>query len=336
MQMRYKDTTRQFFTKRIISKEEELIKVEADLEEAPTQDIELKLARKAERLLQEIQDLYDKLSKLDTNNPQSNTQDFNLKKSFQKIDFDEPRRIAELLRNHYQRQGGATILFLQKTKKQSGEYCLEEFIDVITSNQLVALQRMEINFKSTAYQPNKYGFINAISEYLNIQISDNLQENETTLLGQIYAKINSSLSLGDTIFFEIKSINRLEDKENFIQWFMEDFWNPLISQYRKSLNENRNKLIFALISESKFNVQDCYLSQEVILNHDKMIEIPLFDWDCEDIENWLILHYKLFPRFANIQDSHKIKIEAQDIYDVSEGTPEIICSILKEYFYEQK
>lgn len=52
-----------FWTKRIASKEEELAKVEADLEEAPTQDIELKLSRKAERLLEEIEQLKNKHNK---------------------------------------------------------------------------------------------------------------------------------------------------------------------------------------------------------------------------------------------------------------------------------
>jgi CHAT domain-containing protein len=60
-----KDSTeREHYQKRIASKEEDLAKVEADLDEAPTQDIELKLSRKAERLIKEIRELKSKLNKL--------------------------------------------------------------------------------------------------------------------------------------------------------------------------------------------------------------------------------------------------------------------------------
>lgn len=52
----------EFYKKRIATKEEELAKVEADLEEVTNQDVELKLSRKAERLLKEIQELQAKLN----------------------------------------------------------------------------------------------------------------------------------------------------------------------------------------------------------------------------------------------------------------------------------
>jgi hypothetical protein len=58
---------RDYLNRRIAAKEEELAKVESDLNEAATQDIELRLSRKAERILEEIDELYKKLSDLDKN-----------------------------------------------------------------------------------------------------------------------------------------------------------------------------------------------------------------------------------------------------------------------------
>lgn len=325
-------STRDFVTRRIAAKEEELAKVEADLEEVTAQDIELKLSRKAERILMEIQKLYDQLSELEQNNSQSDTRHLNLEKAFQKIDFTQAREIAELLRKQYEKEGGAILLFLQKSKKQLGKYCIEEFIDVIMSNQIKTCQRRTINFDSTSYKPNKYGFISAISGYLGIEISSDLEHDENQLLSEIYDKICSCLSLGDTVFFEIRSINRLEDKEEFINWFVEIFWKSLINKNKISLIKKRNKLIFALIAESQFSINSSNFCTEVSLNHDKMIEIPLRDWTVEDISKWLILHYKLFPRFANIKDCDDIDKEAKNIHEESEGTPESVCSKLREYF----
>ena len=56
------NTESEFYKKRLVAKEEELAKVQADLDEAPTQDIELKLSRKAKRLLLEIEQLKTKIS----------------------------------------------------------------------------------------------------------------------------------------------------------------------------------------------------------------------------------------------------------------------------------
>jgi hypothetical protein len=55
------DTRTKLYERQIAAKEQELAKVSSDLEEAPTQDIELKLSRKAERLLLEIEELKAKL-----------------------------------------------------------------------------------------------------------------------------------------------------------------------------------------------------------------------------------------------------------------------------------
>ena len=52
----------EFYKKRIAAKQEELTKLEADLDEAVTGDVELKLSRKAARLLKEIQELKAKLN----------------------------------------------------------------------------------------------------------------------------------------------------------------------------------------------------------------------------------------------------------------------------------
>ncbi|MEW6497309.1 MAG: serine protease [Cyanobacteriota bacterium] len=56
------NTNDDFYEKRIAAKQEELAKVEADLDEAISQAEELKLNKKAERLLNEIQQLKAKLS----------------------------------------------------------------------------------------------------------------------------------------------------------------------------------------------------------------------------------------------------------------------------------
>lgn len=333
-------TRQEYYEKLLEQKKEELTAVLRQQGKALSDIDKVRLNRQAEELLQEIEKLESQISNIKKTFNKNHIEN-QLEKSLQKIDFNQARKIAESLKQQYEKEGGAILLFLHKSKKQLGKYCVEEFIDIITSNQIGTCPRRTIDFDSPTYTPNKDGFIHAISGYLGITVNSELEQNEEQLLSEIHNKISSSLSLGDNLFFEIRSINRLNDKEEFISWFIQRFWNTFIINNQSSLQQKRNRLIFALIANSKFtlepdNIYFCQ-EQEVTLNHDKMIKIPLLDWSVEDISNWLISHYKLFPRFANRQNLNcdQIYTEAKNIHEETDGTPESVCLKLKEYFYEQ-
>lgn len=317
---------RKFVSRRIAAKEEELTKVEADLDESPTQDIELKLSRKAERLSKEIQNLYDQLSELDKNSSNTNVRHLSLEKSFQKIDNEHSKKIAKSVNIELGDNSGAILLFLQRCTKQKGIYCLEEVKDIMISDRKIGDDIIG------DFRPYPIDLGSAISEFNENEFSKRLashfsQESEVPLCNSIKT-LCSSLKGGSTIFIKIENWDNVSEKEIFLKWFIENFWQTLICELEPIFQEySKIRFIVALVAKSQI-FPDCSLSDYFCINNPfdyrKIIELPLPDWTVEDIKNWLI-NFKGLSNVASLQ-------LANQIYNESEGTPLAVCSILENKF----
>ncbi|MEW6497308.1 MAG: hypothetical protein AB1589_33115, partial [Cyanobacteriota bacterium] len=218
--------SRGFLTKRIAAKEEELLKVEADLDEALSQDEELKLNRKAKRLLNEIQELYDQLSELDKNNSDPNIRHLSLEKSFQKIDFSEAKRISQTINTRCGDDSGAILLFLQRSTKQKGNYCLDEVLDLMISDRKVGENIIG------DFRPFPIDLGSPISEFNDVEFSKRLvsylSPNSEEELKSSIKRLCLSLRGGSTIFLKVENWDSAIDQEKFLGWFIKEFWQPLI------------------------------------------------------------------------------------------------------------
>jgi hypothetical protein len=318
--------SRQFLTRRIAAKEEELAKVEADLYEASNQDIELKFDRKAKRLLAEIQNLYNQLSDIDKNSSSINVRHLNLEKSFQKIDNELSKQIARKVNADLGDNSGAILLFLQRCTKQKGIYCLNEVLDLIISDRKIGddiagdFRAYPIDLGSTISEFNKNEFSQRLASYLS-------QESEVPLCNSI-RHLCSSLKGGSTIFIEIKNWDSVLEKDIFLKWFIEEFWQTVICELEPIFKEySKIRFIVALVAKSMV-FPDCsslnYFCQNNSFDCRKILELPLPDWTVEDIKSWLI-------NFKGLSNKDSFNL-ANQIYDESEGTPSVICSILEKEF----
>ncbi len=317
--------SREFLTKRIAAKEEELLKVESQLDETLSQDEELKLDRRAKRLLKEIQDLYDQLSELDKSNSNPNVRHLNLEKSFQKIDFSEAKKITHSINSRFGDASGAILLFLQRSTKQKGNYCLNEVLDLMVTDRKVGEEIIG------DFRPYPIDLGSPISEFNEIEFSKRLAshlnpDSEADLNSSI-KRLCSSLRGGSTIFIKIENWDNIIEQEKFLNWFFNEFWQPLINELRPTFAEfSKIRFILALVAKSKL-FPNCsslspYFCTEDTFDPCKAIELPLPDWTVDDIGSWLI-------NFQGLSNS-KSKQLALRIHRESEGTPDTICSILLE------
>ena len=320
---------RQFLSKRIAAKEEELLKVESQLEEALGQDEEWKLDKKANRLLKDIQALYDQLSELDKSksNSNPNVRQLNLEQSFQKIDFSEAKRITRSINNQFGDASGAILLLLQRSTKQKGNYCLDEILDLMVTDRKVGEQIIG------DFRPYPIDLDSPISEFNELEFSKRFvshfsPDSETDLKSSI-KKLCSSLRGGSTIFVKVENWDSVIDQEKFLDWFFKEFWQPLIHELKPTFTEfSKIRFILALVAKGKLSFNCSSLSTYFCTEHQfepcKAIELPLPDWTVDDIGNWLIN----FRGLSN-KDSRKL---AWQIHQESEGTPDTICSILERKF----
>jgi hypothetical protein len=320
--------TRDFWVKRLTTKQNELAVVETELDEEGNLDKEHKLTKKAERLLKEIETVNNKLTELDKNNNNSNVSHLSLDRSFQKIDFSQAKKIAEKINNQLGDNSGAILIFLQRTTKQKGRYCINEFLNLIISDRKVGDDIIG------DFRPYPIDLGSSISEFNEVEFSrrlaSHLSNNTEESLKHSIKKLCSSLGGGSTVFIQIENWDSVLEQKIFLDWFMINFWQNVINELNLVFNEySKIRFIVALIAKSKVFSDCCsleYFCSKTTIDHRKIIELPLPDWTVEDIKRWLITNLGLSnPKSLQL---------AKQIHRESEGTPDTICSILERIYKE--
>ena len=318
--------SREFWVRRLTAKQQELALVEAQLEEETNLGDEDKLLKKAERLLKEIETANNKISELDKNDTNSNVSHLSLEKSFQKIDNDLAKEIAQSIKNRFGDNSGAILIFLQRSTKQKGSYCINEFLDLIISDRKIGgeilgdFRPYPVDLGSSISNFNEAEF----TERLGSQLSPNSEET----LDKIIKKLCSSLRGGSTVFIKVQKWDSVIEKKKFLDWFMKNFWEKVIGELDSVFQKySKIRFIVVLIAKSKVFSDCCsldYFCSKDTFDPRKILELPLSDWNVDDIKGWL----KLVQGLSD-EESQRL---AQQYYEESEGTPDTICSILEREF----
>jgi len=327
---------RDFYIQQRARKEEELAAIEAQLEGTLSAVQEIKLHREAENILKKIEELDEKLRELDAETTSTpHVRELNIERTFSKIDFHRARKIATGIHHDLKKEGGAVLFFVQKAKKQMGQYCVDEVLNILMGDQIIDGQiygdyrRFSIDLGSAISEYNEAELLTRLASYFNLEVTSDLSQVSKALRHEICA----SLSVGCTLFFEIRSLDDLIEQESFIHWFLQDFWQPLVAAVDTLKGHYRSKVIFALMADSQI-LADCslnYFCEEQSFNPGKILELPVPDWTVQDIRDWLIRFGNVFDRTRTLTEQDIDQI-ARRIHRDSEGTPESVCLRLRERF----
>jgi Effector-associated domain 9/inactive STAND len=324
------NSRRDFYSKLLAQKNNELAAIESQLSGTLSHVDELKLVNQAEDILKKIEELDKKLKKLDGQDKNSNVRHLNLEKSFQKIDNECSKEIAKSVNIELGDKSGAILLFLQRFTKQKGIYCLNEVLDLMISDRKIGDDIIG------DFRPYPIDLGSAISEFNENEFSKRLashlsSESEVPLSNSIKT-LCSSLKGGSTIFIQIENWDSVLEKDIFLKWFIEEFWQTVIFELEPIFQEySKIRFIVALVAKSQV-FPDCssldYFCKNNPFDYRKIIELPLPDWKIEDIKNWLI-NFQGFSNTKSLQWANRI-------YHESEGTPNVVCSILEDNFLKQE
>ncbi|ASC72728.1 hypothetical protein XM38_036860 [Halomicronema hongdechloris C2206] len=338
-----KQRRRDFYTKQLAQLEEELAAVESDLETAAGERERLRLTKAAERLLDQIDELEDKLAACDAEASEPGIRDRNFEKALQKINFTQAKDTAARLRQKLNQQGGVALFFLQGSKLQMGHFCLEEVLQVILRDHMIdgqvvgAYRRICVDLNSTISQLNETEFLMRLASYFNLDLAASSDDN--LLCEQIHAQIRTSIGTGTTLFLEIKSLDELLERETFLKWFIQDFWQPLSEEVAVASQDVKSKFIVALIADSQIlsdhtspqYPQDVFCQGDR-LDSDKIINLPLPNWSVDDIQTWLVRFHPLLPKLQQQQKTALTRMAKQIHRNSGNGIPQSVCINLQELF----
>ena len=299
------------------------------------------LHKKAEQILKNIDQVEAKLVECDAESSEKSVRDRSFEKALQKIDFVKAKESAARIRQELNQEGGAVLFFLQQTKMQMGQFCVEEVLNVILGDQIIdgqvvgAYRKYSVDLDSAISQFNEVEFLIRLASYLKIEALADTAE----LSQQIREQIRDSIDNGMTIFLEIKSLDELLEQEEFLGWFIKDFWTPLIDQVSAVSKEFKSKFIVALIADSQI-LPDCtspdypleFFCAEDTFDCYKLINLPLPNWSVDDIQDWLIRFRPLSPKLQQERTAELKRIAKKVHRDSGNGIPQNVCINLRSYF----
>jgi len=324
-------TRREFYARKQAQLEDELAAVESDIETAQTTSARRKLEKQAEKLLDEIDEIEAKLAAFDADSPNANVRDRGLEKKLQKINFTDAKNTARLIKEKLDEDGGLASFFLQKTKIQKGQFCIEEVIEILLGEQklgdeIFGTLKYPVDLDSTTSTFNESEFLKQLGSHFGIA-----EDDEKNLLEKIRGNLCSLMGSGTNILVTVKGLDELLDIKGFTQWFVEDFWNLLVDELPNHCKSWSSKLIVILVANGEVfpEYSPEYFCQNQTIDCTKLMALSLPNWSVADIYEWLRVHRPLYPKLKG-KNNQQLKKIAEDIHGYSFGIPQSICTNLEE------
>jgi hypothetical protein len=222
---------------------------------------------------------------------------------------------------------------LQRTVKQLGEVCLYEILTTVFGRDMQEiLLKSKKDGSCKVYTANLASVVTGGTSLECLKLLSGYEGQPTShhdmlSLGERFRKsLCETLRSGDRVLILIKDWHRVEPQV-FLSWFMTEFWQPLISDIQRLVfpEYGRIKVIAVLASGSQVpleclsGVPFCSIES---FTPQHILDVPLPDWTVDDIEKWYMDVQKL-----GRTESRRL---ANQLHADSDGTPQTICSVLKE------
>jgi hypothetical protein len=163
-------------------------------------------------------------------------------------------------------------------------------------------------------------FLYAVAQRFDVQMSQNP---EPQIVTELIKKIYGSLCGGNVFLIQIE-IPYLDAKSTFLDWFVHQFWRPLVRQLPMVRITSPLVKVFAVITV-RGNVDKACLPEDLCcpkqqFHSEKVSKLPLQKWTEEDICNWLVKFSGLMSLAKGLTHP-EIEQIARAIYQVSNGRP---------------
>lgn len=302
---------------------------------------ELRLNRQAEALEKQITEWEEKVKRCETG---ANDTTFQQRYRFWEehisdIDYTEAFKIAHQIVDRFTNSDGGEALFLlQNTHMLEGRWCVRWLRQQFKS--------ITADFKPYPIKPTAAGrmdtwtFLSRMGEYLKCTApttSSGTAPDETLIRAytqDLHETLYETLHMGSIVFIEVCTGVTLAYQNDFLIWFLEEFWKPLIQSLPKiRRNAPLVSIVGVITSQVPVRTEDpvpipCCTPE--IVDACQFLELPLRRWEKQEIQRWLVRFSGLTPHHIghpNITDV--IAQMANAIYLMGDnGQPNAVYSAL--------
>jgi Effector-associated domain 9/inactive STAND len=330
--MEAREIKRQALNKRLANLTEEYIVAMDQIDTQLSNIDKLRSERAANDIFEEMKKIEKQIQELEVNDGNSIRQQSKFDKSLTKIDFHESRSIIDNIIRCFNKDGDSALLLLQNSLAMAGDLCLTILLDRLTEES-ITVKRIEIDLVERKCALNEAELLKIIAEAY--KLNEFIDGSEIYALS-IIQKIRSSLQNGSTVFFNFQKLDSLDKNDPgmshyILDWFMKYFWIPLIQELPDIGKEYRNVKFVSFVS-MRLPLPDKFSSFSYCNKDEpdpkKILELPLCNWEEEDIKYWLDNHS---PLKNNLKEPY-----TKQIYKASfNGIPDLVMKKLREDFEEK-
>jgi predicted DNA-binding ArsR family transcriptional regulator len=286
------------------------------------------IERQAEEIYSEMESVEGSIGQLErsTQNPKKLILDW--EKDLPKIDFKSAIAAFCEVQEQFGSEAGAALFLLQKSNVMGGEWCLRQIRDLLKSKARDIFPPVRIQFFS--YQTlDEVAFLSRLEDCFGIVAAPvDLQERVQHLI----EKISSLLCMGRIVLVEILVSASISSDDGFLPWLLQDFWCPLVRKVVERGPETpRMRFIVVILADSVIPTEllGRLCCSRGAFCPEKILELPLENWEELDIYDWLLAFSGLGPLFSKQQ----IITMARNIYRVSNaGQPSSVYTQLMREF----
>jgi hypothetical protein len=231
-----------------------------------------------------------------------------------KIDFAKVGKLMPGIIRH-EPQGEAALFLLQDSYRMCGDLCLRNVTDYLAKLSAEPPRRIEIGF-SEFETPSAQEFLRRIGKYIEIPSGADLD----SLPAAIIEKICGGLGNAGIVMIELKIREGLEAYEEFVEWFLCAFWEPLVNRLPQITTDRRYVKLIALIHvrasvpKKALGLYRCTAKE---FKRAKLLDLPLEKWKLKDIQAWLFT-YSGLAHPASGWTTEQIEKAATSIYKNNE------------------
>lgn len=293
------------------------------------------LKRKLRTLEKDIESERGTLDKLESAQSSPRQQYLRWEEHLYKIDFKEAVQSSDKLfaGSRFDREG-AVVFLLQNCATMSGELCVR-WLQHLLKLRTAELKTYKLDFLPHAgLRLDEHGILQQLASHFDITSTESSLEEKTQ---KLINKISTSLPNGSIFFLEMRGWDALTPQSRVLNWFLRDFWTPLVEQsqqIRKLPNERRIiRLVAVLAAETS-------LQDESVLNligemscppkqfnnvkqygDRKIVELRLRNISKEEVRAWL-------RNFSGLSEDECERWFDYVFHITKSGQPRLVCDAL--------
>lgn len=292
------------------------------------------LQKQMEGFESQIQEVEDRIRELRLQ--QSSGSDLHIYREYSQVweeklpqlNFTESKKIIKNIFDRFENQKEEQALFLlQKKDTMRGDLCIQH-IKALLQSMDMGDWYPPFEYTFPRHQPlNQVALLSALANRFGV---DSPSNNVQYYTSSILEKICKSFTGGNVFLLYIEL--SVATGDSFLEWFVFDFWQALITQLDLHRNNHPFIKVIGIIATRNLIPRTC-LSTELCCTKQKfdgkkILELPLKNWSEKEIHDWLWKHSKLSG--LGYERTH-MKTMAETIYaDSDNGKPSEACNQLWE------